>query len=427
MQSTAIKHKAIRVTCSAKDFLDMDDIESLQGELKSISKESMAKLKNSIKRYGFSFPIFIWKNKDKYYSIDGVHRCKALKELSEIDGYEIPEQVPVVHIQAKDRKQAKELLLAASSQYAAINKDYLMQEFITDLNLESLKSTIEIPQIDIEALIQNSIQTMNDDEFPEEVDSITQLGDVLELGDHCLLCGDSKNPEEVDRLMIGEKAQIVFTDPPYGVSIGKKNEFLTSIDRSSRIKKPFFSDNDSPKELYDNLLPVFKNIRASMSDDCTVFVTVALGCSELTFSIYSVLRDAGIPVRHMLIWDKGRPTFSLGRLDYDYRHEPILLTWGKKHKKRMKGMFKSSVWTIPNLQKCDVHPTMKPVALVANALLNNSDPDDICLDLFGGSGTTLIACEQLNRRCRIMEIDPHYCDVIVQRYFDWCLANDKEP
>src|SRR5208337_3359880 len=250
-----------------------------------------------------------------------------------------------------------------------------------------------------------------------EVQSMTQSGDIWELGKHRLLCGDSKNPSEVDRLMKGEKAQIVFTDPPYGVSIGKKNKLLTSVDGASRIKKPFFSDDDKPQELYKNLLPVFKNIRASMSDECSIFVTVALGGSELTFAVYSILKDAGIPVRHQLIWDKGRPTFSLGRLDYDYEHEPILLTWAKKHKKHMKGMFRSSVWNIPNLQKCDVHPTMKPVALVANALLNNSDISDISMDLFGGSGQTLIACEQLQRKGRLMEIDPHYCDVIVQRYF----------
>ena len=140
-----------------------------------------------------------------------------------------------------------------------------------------------------------------------------------------------------------------------------------------------------------------------------------------------MLRDADLPVRHMLIWNKTKPTFSFGRLDYDYQHEPILLTWGKRHKKRMKGMFRSSVWTVPQVPKCDVHPTIKPVILVANALLNNSDPEDICMDLFGGSGTTLIACEQLNRQCRMMEIDPHYCDVIIRRYYDWCIANNKEP
>lgn len=142
----------IKITCQSETYLDIDAIESLQGELKKISQASMDKLKSSIKMYGFSFPVFVWKSGKKHYSIDGIHRCKALKELESIDGYEIPKQVPVVYIQAEDKKQAKELLLAASSQYAAINKDYLMNDFISDLDFDNINLTIEIPKIDISDL-----------------------------------------------------------------------------------------------------------------------------------------------------------------------------------------------------------------------------------------------------------------------------------
>jgi hypothetical protein len=141
--------KSISITCKTKDFLPLDKIESLQGELKKISPASMDKLKNSIKTYGFSFPVFVWESGKRYYSIDGVHRCKALKELAEVDGYGIPEQVPVVFINAKNRKHAKELLLAASSNYAVFDQNGMF-DFIADLNLDDLKSNIEIKEISLD-------------------------------------------------------------------------------------------------------------------------------------------------------------------------------------------------------------------------------------------------------------------------------------
>ena len=138
-----------------------------------------------------------------------------------------------------------------------------------------------------------------------------------------------------------------------------------------------------------------------------------------------MMQEAGLEVRHVLIWKKNAPTFSMGRLDYDYQHEPILLTWGKRHKRPMKGQHRTSVWEIDKPRKSAEHPTMKPVELVANALLNNSDAGDYCLDIFLGSGTTLIACEQLNRTCYGMEISPKYCQVIIDRYAKYCADNNK--
>ena len=129
-----------------------------------------------------------------------------------------------------------------------------------------------------------------------------------------------------------------------------------------------------------------------------------------------MMRDSGLEVRHNLVWRKNAPTFSLGRLDYDYQHEPIMYTWTKSHHNYRKGKYRSSVWDFDKPLKCDLHPTMKPVGLVANCLLDCTKEGDIVLDAFGGSGTTLIAAEQLNRKCYMMELDPHYCDVIIARW-----------
>jgi ParB-like chromosome segregation protein Spo0J len=162
--------KSIIVNCKCDDFVDIDKIESIQGELKNISKESMKKLKNSIKTYGFSFPVFIWHNRGHYYSIDGIHRCMALRELSDIDGYDIPKKIPVVFIEAKCKKIAKELLLAASSQYSILNKEYLLSEFISDLDFENIKNNIEVHGVDIDAIISSSVFDEDDSVEKSSID-----------------------------------------------------------------------------------------------------------------------------------------------------------------------------------------------------------------------------------------------------------------
>ena len=138
-----------------------------------------------------------------------------------------------------------------------------------------------------------------------------------------------------------------------------------------------------------------------------------------------MMRDSGWQVKHELVWVKNSPTFSMGRLNYDYQHEPILYGWKKSHKWVGKGKFNKSIWNIDKPRKCDLHPTMKPIELIENAVLNSSEKNDIILDLFGGSGSTLIACEKNGRKARLMELDPHYCDVIRRRYTKWALQNNK--
>jgi DNA modification methylase len=131
-----------------------------------------------------------------------------------------------------------------------------------------------------------------------------------------------------------------------------------------------------------------------------------------------MMRDAGLEVRHILNWIKNSPTFSMGRLDYDYQHEPILFTWKKTHKRKKEGAFQTSIWTVDKPRSCDKHPTMKPVDLPTCAILNHTDVNDIVADMFGGSGTTMIASQNTKRRCRMQEISPSYCAVILQRMKD---------
>lgn len=248
-------------------------------------------------------------------------------------------------------------------------------------------------------------------------------GQMWQLGEHRLICGDCTDKATVERVMGGDRAQLIFTDPPYGVAIGAKNRLLNSVQPSGRNLTDIVDDALSPEELKVQLKPAFENMRQIvMADDCTVFVTAPQG-GELGM-IMMMMRDAKLPVRHVLIWKKNQPTFSLGRLDYDYQHEPILLTWGKRHKRPMRGEHRTSVWEIARPRASAEHPTMKPVELYENAMLNNSDPGDVTFDAYCGSGTMLIASENQGRRARATEISPGYVAVALER---WSVHTGKTP
>lgn len=246
---------------------------------------------------------------------------------------------------------------------------------------------------------------------------ITILGDIYELGEHRLLCGDCGNIENLNKLFGNKKADLVFTDPPYGVSIGAKNRMLNSFQPSGRNLTDITDDEATPEELKVILTQSFSNLKSKLNDCCAVFVTAPQG-GGIGMMMMMMMMDAGMPIKHVLIWLKNSPTFSMGRLDYDYKHEPILMTWLKSHKRKKEGKFQTSIWEADKPRANKEHPTMKPIAIPENAILNHSDIGDIVADIYLGSGTTLIAAEQLKRICYGTEIMPNYCDVTIARYIN---------
>ena len=257
-----------------------------------------------------------------------------------------------------------------------------------------------------------------EDDFDEEKDEIhvrCKKGDIWQLGDHRLMCGDSTDLDTVKSLMGGALADMVFTDPPYGVAIGDKNAMLNSVQPSGRCCENIAHDTDSVDDLYGTLRKAMENVRINCKEDASYYVCAPPG-GDFGLMMMMMMRDAGLNVRHQIVWNKNTATFSLGRLDYDYKHEAIMYTWTKKHHNYRGGEFRTSVWDIDKPRKCDLHPTMKPVELVSNCLLDGTKEGDLVLDAFGGSGTTIIAAEQLGRRACLMELDPHYCDVIIARW-----------
>lgn len=363
----------------------------------------------SIKEFGFQQPIVV--DKDGVI-VAGHTRLKAAQALGLLE-------VPCVIAADLTPQQIKayRLLDNKLNEKADWDNDLLPLELgeLVDFDFAPFDVDWDLPE-DVETDTDAEPQMDRADELRELWQ--TELGQVWELGEHRLVCGDSSDPSVVRAALKGDRASCIFTDPPYGVSIGKKNVFLNSVQPSGRNLRDIEDDDLSPADLKAKLLPVFTAIRQDiMAEDCTVFITAPQN-GDLGMMMMTMMQEAGLKPRHVLIWKKDSPTFSMGRLDYDYQHEPILLTWGKRHKRPMKGEHRSSVWEIDKPRSSAEHPTMKPVELYVNAYLNNSDRGDVVCDPYSGSGTAIIAAQQTGRKCRSIEIDPAYVAVALQRFAD---------
>jgi len=265
---------------------------------------------------------------------------------------------------------------------------------------------------EIEALVALSEDDpeINEDEVPEPpADPITKPGDLWLLGDHRVLCGDSTKAEDVARLMAGAKADLWLTDPPYGVA-------YESAGRRGKENQHDEIENDS-KPL-DQMASFWESAASRAYDSCSESASyywfACQGGDQMMMMMMSISR-AKWRVRHELIWVKDQMVF--GRCDYHYKHEPILYGWKQDGTHEWRSDRKQvSVLEFDRPKRSDEHPTMKPVGLVAYLIGNNTTSGESVLDTFSGSGTTLIAAEQLGRKCYGMEISPQYCDVIVKRW-----------
>lgn len=289
----------------------------------------------------------------------------------------------------------------------------------SEFDFELLSSDFEVDTledwgIDADFEIEEEEKEVIEDEVPETVETRCKLGDIWQLGEHRLMCGDSTKVDDVEKLMNGEKADMVLTDPPYNVNIGQGGGSICSMriqnhrTDGATIKNDNMADND----FYNFLLEVFKCLIIFTKPGGAFYIWHA-DTQGLNFRL--ALKDAGLTVRQCLIWNKSQ--LVMGRQDYQWKHEPCLYGWvdGSSHK-FYNDRKQTTVIDFDRPQKSPEHPTMKPVGLFDYQIKNNTKGSDIVLDLFGGSGTTMIACEQNGRKARLMELDPHYCDVIIQRW-----------
>lgn len=302
-----------------------------------------------------------------------------------------------------------------TGELAEWNDDALKQ------TLEALKAegfALDAIGFDDEDLVQWITQTevvagCDEDEVPEAVEPKTKPGDLYQLGEHRLLCGDSTNIQQVERLMGEVKADMVFTDPPYGVSYAGKNAMLNAGDRGNRIQVEIKNDHMTEAQTKELWRASLACALVATTNKASYYLTAPQGV--LSLIVGQAIQEAGWQLKHILIWVKNN--FVLGRCDYHYKHEPIFYGWKQEGTHEFIGdSSQTSVWEFNKPQKNDLHPTMKPVELVEKAITNSCKPKGAVLDLFLGSGSTLIACEKTKRKCYGMEIDAHYCDVIVARW-----------
>lgn len=402
----------VRVAVKDLPTIRIDELIPYENNAKIHGPEQIEQLRRSLREFGFVSPVLIDENKNLIAGHGRVEaaRAEGMTEVPYVTVSDLTEAQRRAYIIADNR-------LTESGVWDAGRLKLEMQElqaleFDTDLTGFAMAEIISLagdePESEPEA---------HEDDYDGSVPEETAVrdGDLWKLGRHRLMVGSTSSKKSVERLMNGVKANMVFTDPPYGVAVGSKNKMLDDVagGKSGRCTENIYGDTMSESELHDMLLAAMRNIREACAEDASYYVTSPQGGS---LGLMMMMMEAGLQVRHMLIWRKSSPTFSMGRLNYDYQHEPIFYTWTKRHNWYGKGKFHTSVWDVEKPRKCDLHPTMKPVALVENALLNSSAAGDVVLDGFGGSGTTLIACEQLGRTCYMMEIDPHYAQVIIDRW-----------
>lgn len=249
----------------------------------------------------------------------------------------------------------------------------------------------------------------------------TERGQLWELGEHRLLCGNSTNEKDYLRLMDGDLAALLVTDPPYGVSYASKNEFLNAISPGNRIQVPIVGDHEKPEDMAIFWVAAFTAARAVCKPGASYYVT-GPQVGDLLLLLLQSLRQSDFPLRHMLIWAKNNHV--LGRCDYNYKHEPIIFGWVEGTHRFYGDHSETSLWEIDKPHKSEFHPTQKPIELFARCMRNSSELGDTVLDPFSGSGTTILGAEQLGRRARAIEIDPGYVAVALER---WAGVTGKTP
>lgn len=358
------------------------------------SEEQVTMIASSIREFGFLSPVLI----DRDFNIIAGHgRVMAAKKL-EMDS------VPCVFVEGLTEAQRKAYILADNrlGELADWDMDLVNMELeaLDDMDFDVSLTGFEMPEIEVED------PEIIEDDVPEEVETRCKLGDLWQMGGHRLICGDCTDAGVLDELMNGQKADMVFTDPPYNIASDSKN-FAADVSKAMKNLSESEWDKDfSIREALDN-------IYIALADNASVYVCTS---HFLASEIWDWMKEWS---DHYLycVWSKPNPMPSLAKRHWTWNTELICYATRGKHTFNFpKEGHALSTWTINKRNGDTGHPTEKPVEVPAMAIKHSSKTKDIILDLFGGSGSTLIACEQLDRKCYMCELDEHYCDVIIQRW-----------
>lgn len=365
---------------------------------RQISDQNLGHLRGSLDRFGLVENL-VWNRKTKRL-VSGHQRVKVLQQLGQ--------ETAMVRVVSLGKRDEATLMVelnnpAAQGEFTDDLAD-LFEEFgefegFDDLGLDDL---FELPKPEV----------IQDEPPPPPKRPRTKPGDLLVMGRHRLLCGDSTDPDVVAAVMAGELASLVVTDPPYGVAYQNDGDPI-HLKKRRRRTDLLVVENDNLGDEGTRKLVCAAAVAWPLTPGGAFYVFSPPGRTETVFRL--ALDDAKHELRQCLVWAKDR--FVMGRQDYQWRHESILYGWrdGAAHY-FVDDRTQDTVWECPRPSKSEDHPTMKPVELVARAIANSSRPDDVVFDGFAGSGTLLVACHQTGRVARLVELDPRYCDVIAARW-----------
>lgn len=371
-------------------YIDIDSLTPYDNNAKIHTSEQIEEIKNSIKEFGMNDPIGVWGEENLI--VEGHGRLIACKELG-------IKSVPVIRLDDLTDEQRRAYTLAHNQLTMSTGFD------LEKLKLELDEITLDMSEFGFDDIeLGNPLDEENEiveDEVPDAPEEPkSEYGDIYQLGNHRLMCGDSTRQEDVEELMNGAKADMVFTDPPYNCNYGTI--------KHSKLVRTIKNDNMSTESFRTFCVDFISNIKqytigcvymcAGQGKDGRVMFTVA----------DNILHNSTT-----IIWNKDR--FTLGRGKYQNKYEPIWFGWVENGNGFTDDRTLSNVWDIKRPTSNDLHPTMKPIELIATALRHNPKSGTI-LDIFGGSGSTLITCEQLNRKCYMMELEPKYVDIIIERW-----------
>ena len=368
---------------------------------RQISTKQYKDLKSSVEKFGLVDPIIT--NKD-FTIIGGHQRYKICKELKH-------KEIDCVVLDLS-KEEERELNIRLNKNTGDFDMDILANEFDIDELVDWGFKHIDL-DINIDKITEGSTE---DDHIPEVKESRVKLGDVWKLGKHRLMCGDSTKESDVNKLMNGEKADMVFTDPPYGIDF--TGQLLSNTTKDGKKIHNHKGANTKYKKIKNDELQ-----ETDLLDFCDRFIKQLINCKPTAWYIcfsqteidilLSSMRLNNLSWKNVIVWLKNQANLSPN--DYKHRYEPIVYGqsgssfYGERYKQE-------DVWEFQRTLKNDLHPTMKPIPLIENAIKNSSKKNEIVLDIFLGSGSTLIACEKTNRICYGMELDTKYCDVIIERW-----------
>lgn len=384
--------------------ISLDEIIEYPNNTKIHTKEQIEQIKSSITEFGFNDPIAIDENN---MIIEGHGRYLALKELD----YKEVKVIQLMHLTEEQKR-----LYSIAHNKLTLNTDFDLEKLKIEFeNLQLDDSDLELTGFSLEELdvafpeLSDNIEELDETDIPEPPEKpFSQRGDIYLLGNHKVMCGDSTT-DDLKLLMDGEKAEMVFTDPPYlmGFTGNVHCDGSKSFNaKHGEIKNDKMSRVDGDKFIES----IFKQIKDYVNGAFYVCF-YRLGLDYL----YRAIDKQNIKHRALIIWNKGNHTLS--NSDYMSKYEPIMYGWISKHNfYGDKSNF--DIWDIQRTQKNEFHPTMKPIELCMKAIKNSSNKGELVLDLFGGSGSTLIASEHSQRKAYLMELDEKYVDVILKRYIN---------